>query len=79
PGYMDGLLSTRTPASLITALNQQGYQLRLFSSDGFASPLYRHALLSDFSMPTAQTQSDAHTASQWIDWLGRYAQEYNRW
>ncbi|MDI5399872.1 hypothetical protein MJN39_24245, partial [Salmonella enterica subsp. enterica serovar Kentucky] len=42
---------------------QQGYQLGLFSSDGFASPLYRQALLSDFSMPTAQTQSDAQTAS----------------
>ncbi|EYH74613.1 sulfatase, partial [Salmonella enterica subsp. enterica serovar Heidelberg str. N418] len=69
---MDGVLSTRTPAALITALNQQGYQLGLFSSDGFASPLYRQALLSDFSMPAAQTQSDAQTASQWIDWLGRY-------
>ncbi|EAP4064391.1 DUF3413 domain-containing protein [Salmonella enterica] len=79
PGYMDGVLSTRTPAALITALNQQGYQLGLFSSDGFASPLYRQALLSDFSMPAAQTQSDAQTASQWIDWLGRYAQEDNRW
>lgn len=79
PCYMDGVLSTRTPAALITALNQQGYQLGLFSSDGFASPLYRQALLSDFSMPAAQTQSDAQTASQWIDWLGRYAQEDNRW
>ncbi len=27
PSYMDGILSTRTPAALITALNQQGYQL----------------------------------------------------
>lgn len=79
PCYMDGVLSIRTPAALITALNQQGYQLGLFSSDGFASPLYRQALLSDFSMPAAQTQSDAQTASQWIDWLGRYAQEDNRW
>ena len=30
PSYMDGILSTRTPAALITALNQQGYQLGLF-------------------------------------------------
>ncbi len=37
PSYMDGILSTRTPAALITALNQQGYQLGLFSSDGFTS------------------------------------------
>ncbi|HFR7046823.1 TPA: LPS biosynthesis-modulating metalloenzyme YejM [Shigella flexneri] len=79
PSYMDGILSTRTPAALITALNQQGYQLGLFSSDGFTSPLYRQALLSDFSMPSVRTQSDDQTATQWINWLGRYAQEDNRW
>ncbi|ENB6170362.1 Inner membrane protein YejM [Escherichia coli] len=79
PSYMDGILSTRTPAALITALNQQGYQLGLFSSDGFTSPLYRQALLSDFSMPSVRTQSDELTATQWINWLGRYAQEDNRW
>ena len=45
PGYMDGVLSARIPAALITALNQQGYQLGLFSSDGFSSPLYRRAAL----------------------------------
>ncbi|ELX0215337.1 cardiolipin transport protein PbgA [Escherichia coli] len=79
PSYMDGILSTRPPAALITALNQQGYQLGLFSSDGFTSPLYRQALLSDFSMPSVRTQSDEQTATQWINWLGRYAQEDNRW
>ncbi|EFB2211278.1 LPS biosynthesis-modulating metalloenzyme YejM [Escherichia coli] len=79
PSYMDGILPTRTPAALITALNQQGYQLGLFSSDGFTSPLYRQALLSDFSMPSVRTQSDEQTATQWINWLGRYAQEDNRW
>ena len=79
PSYMDGIRSTRTPAALITALNQQGYQLGLFSSDGFTSPLYRQALLSDFSMPSVRTQSDEQTATQWINWLGRYAQEDNRW
>ncbi|HBA7248150.1 TPA: cardiolipin transport protein PbgA [Escherichia coli] len=79
PSYMDGILSTRTPAALITALNQQGYQLGLFSSDGFTSPLYRQALLSDFSMPSVRTQSDEQAATQWINWLGRYAQEDNRW
>ncbi|HAJ3102359.1 TPA: DUF3413 domain-containing protein [Escherichia coli] len=79
PSYMDGILSTRTPAALITALNQQGYQLGLFSSDGFTSPLYRQALLSVFSMPSVRTQSDEQTATQWINWLGRYAQEDNRW
>jgi len=79
PGYMDGVLSSRIPAALITGLNQQGYQLGLFSSDGFSSPLYRQALLSDFSLPTTQSQSDAQTAGQWINWLNRYAQDDNRW
>lgn len=79
PGYMDGVLSARIPAALITALNQQGYQLGLFSSDGFSSPLYRQALLSDFSLPSAKTQSDEQTANQWIGWLDRYAQDENRW
>ena len=79
PSYMDGVLSSRTPAALITALNQQGYQLGLFSSDGFSSALYRQALLSDFSLPAAKSQSDKQTADQWINWLGRYADEDNRW
>ncbi|MCU6670292.1 LPS biosynthesis-modulating metalloenzyme YejM [Enterobacteriaceae bacterium H4N4] len=79
PGYMDGVLSSRTPAALITGLNQQGYQLGLFSSDGFTSPLYRQALLSDFSLPAAKSQSDEQTAGQWITWLNRYAQDDNRW
>ncbi|SFU03797.1 hypothetical protein SAMN05192562_104129 [Kosakonia arachidis] len=79
PGYMDGVLSARIPAALITAFNQQGYQLGLFSSDDFSSPLYRQALLSDFSLPAAQTQSDEKTASQWINWLKHYAQDDNRW
>ena len=59
PGYMDGVLSARIPAALITALNQQGYQLGLFSSDGFSSPLYRQALLSDFSLPGTPAQEIA--------------------
>lgn len=79
PSYMDGVLSARIPAALITSLNQQGYQLGLFSSDGFSSPLYRQALLSDFSLPAAKAQSDEQTANQWINWLDRYAQDENRW
>jgi membrane-anchored protein YejM (alkaline phosphatase superfamily) len=63
PSYMDGVLSARIPAALITSLNQQGYQLGLFSSDGFSSPLYRQALLSDFSLPAAKAQSDEQTAT----------------
>ncbi len=79
PAYMDGVLSARIPAALITALNQQGYQLGLFASDGFNSSMYRQALLSDFSLPSAKSQSDSQTASQWMNWLTQYASEDNRW
>ena len=79
PGYMDGVLAARVPAALISALNQQGYQLGLFSSDGFESPIYRQALLSDFSLPPGKSQNDTQTASQWINWLTNNAQDETRW
>ena len=79
PGYMDGVLAARVPAALISALNQQGYQLGLFSSDGFESPIYRQALLSDFSLPPGKSQDDTQTASQWINWLTNNAQDETRW
>ena len=79
PSYMDGVMSSRIPPALITALNHQGYQLGLFSSDGFSSPLTRQALLSDFSLPPAKSQSDAQTAAQWIKWLSHDAQDDTRW
>ncbi|MFV0264690.1 MAG: LPS biosynthesis-modulating metalloenzyme YejM [Kluyvera sp.] len=79
PGYMDGVLAARIPAALISALNQQGYQLGLFSSDGFESPIYRQALLSDFSLPPGKPQNDTQTANQWINWLTNNAQEETRW
>jgi len=55
------------------------FSVGLFSSDGFNSSLYRQALLSDFSLPAAQSQSDEQTASRWINWLNQYASEDNRW
>lgn len=79
PSYMDGVLAARIPAALITGLNQQGYQLGLFSSTGFDTPLYRQALLSDFSLPAGRAQNDAQTTDQWIDWLDKYATDDNRW
>ncbi len=79
PSYMDGVMSARIPPALITALNHQGYQLGLFSSDGFSSPLNRQALLSDFSLPPVKSQSDEQTAAQWIKWLSHDAQDDTRW
>ncbi|MBP2156687.1 MULTISPECIES: LPS biosynthesis-modulating metalloenzyme YejM [Erwinia] len=79
PSYMDGVLSSRIPSTLITALGQQGYQLGLFASDGFNSPLYRQALLTDFSLPTSQSQSNADTTRQWQRWLDGHKNEGTPW
>ncbi|WP_277977197.1 LPS biosynthesis-modulating metalloenzyme YejM [Pantoea endophytica] len=67
--YMDGVLASRTPSVLLNALNAQGYQFGLFSSDGFSQPLYRQALLADYSLPQADTQPNSTTVTQWQNWL----------
>ncbi|MCH5049420.1 LPS biosynthesis-modulating metalloenzyme YejM [Pectobacterium aquaticum] len=69
--YMDGILSARKPSALITALSLQGYQFGLFSANGFNSPLYRQALLSDFSLPAPQQQGGDAIITQWQEWLNR--------
>jgi membrane-anchored protein YejM (alkaline phosphatase superfamily) len=67
--YMDGVLASRMPSALLNALNAQGYQFGLFSSDGFSQPLYRQALLADYSLPQADNQPNSTTVSQWQNWL----------
>ena len=67
--YMDGVLAARMPSALLNALNAQGYQFGLFSSDGFSQPLYRQALLADYSLPNADSQSNGATVTQWQNWL----------
>jgi membrane-anchored protein YejM (alkaline phosphatase superfamily) len=70
PTYLDGILAGRKPSALIGALSDQGYQFGLFSSDGFNAPLYRQALLTDFSLPPQPfVQNDAVTTHQWQNWL----------
>lgn len=67
--YMDGVLAMRMPSALLSALTHQGYQFGLFSSDGFSQPLYRQALLADYTLPDANGQPDGTTVSQWQNWL----------
>lgn len=69
PSYLEGILAGRKPSALISALSQQNYQFGLFSSDGFSAPLYRQALLTDFTLPAPIRQSDAATTKQWQQWL----------
>ncbi|MFZ4831660.1 LPS biosynthesis-modulating metalloenzyme YejM [Rouxiella sp. Mn2063] len=69
PTYLDGVINSRKPSALISALTQQNYEFGLFASDGFNSRLYRQALLSDFSLPAPVQQDDAQTTQQWQLWL----------
>ncbi|MBD2799858.1 DUF3413 domain-containing protein [Xenorhabdus sp. M] len=68
-GYLDGILNARKPSMLLNALTRQEYQFGLFSSDGFQTPLYRQAILTDYSLPVTNKQSDALTVKQWHQWL----------
>lgn len=77
--YMDGVLSARTPSALVSSLNQQGYQFGLFSSNGFDNPLYRQALLSDFSLSVPVIQRDVDTIQQWQTWLETGTQSTSPW
>ncbi len=79
PSYMDGVLSSRIASTLIGTLGQQGYQFGLFASDGFNSPLYRQALLSDFSLPEAREQSNDQTTGQWQNWLNGHKDDRSPW
>ncbi|MEG3135153.1 LPS biosynthesis-modulating metalloenzyme YejM [Rouxiella sp. T17] len=69
PTYLPGIITSRKPSALMNSLAQQNYEFGLFASDGFNSPLYRQALLSDFSLPPAMRQNDAQTTQQWQQWL----------
>ncbi len=69
PTYIDGILAGKKSSALITALSQQNYQFGLFSAPGFNTPLYRQALLSDFSLPQPIAQSNSATTEQWQNWL----------
>ena len=79
PGYMDGVLSSRIPSTLVSTLSQQGYQFGLFASDGFTSPLYRQALLADFSLPAVHQQSNEQTTMQWQNWLNKHSDDQGAW
>lgn len=77
--YMDGVLTARMPSVLLGALSTQGYQFGLFSAGGFSQPLYRQALLSDYTLPPSGEQTNAETFTQWQNWLGRLRSDTTPW
>lgn len=73
--YLDNILNERHASVLIEALQHQGYQFGLFSTDGFSSPLFRQAILADYSLPTKAADSDEQTITQWRTWLSSLKSE----
>lgn len=79
PNYYNSILASHKSSVLIDTLSKQQYNLGLFSSDGFDHPLYRYALLSDFSVPTeAVNQSFSATTGLWLSWYNEQNQLANR-
>lgn len=78
PSYLDSILNSRTPSALIEALKYHNYQFGLFSSDGFSSPLFRHAILADYSLPEHSAGNDYQTTNEWVKWLSNI-QSDTRW
>lgn len=67
--YFNSILASHKSSALLNTIVQQRYNLGLFSSDGFAEPLYRYALLSDFSMSAVAEQSNPETTQNWTEWF----------
>lgn len=69
PSYLDSVLSSRKNSALFDALSYRNYQLALFSTDGFQTPLFKQAVLSDFSIPTSRSDNNDATINSWRNWL----------
>lgn len=67
--YHNGVLASKAPSTLLSALAKRHYQFGLFASDGFKQPLYRQALLADYSVPSVDNQTDEQTVNQWRSWF----------
>ncbi|QIQ21753.1 DUF3413 domain-containing protein [Zophobihabitans entericus] len=69
PNYYNSILASHTSSVLLDGLTRQRYNLGLFSTDGFNQPLYRHALLSNFSLPKPKFTNNGTVTKYWEEWL----------
>ena len=74
PTYLDGILADKMPAVLTDSIKQQGYQFSMFSTDGFAAPLYRQAMLPDASLDHNKV-SNKEMIQHWLIWQNRRDKE----
>lgn len=68
PNYYNSILAGHKPSVLLDAINYRHYNLGLFSYDGFAEPLYRTALLSNFTIPETKKLSNKQVTDNWMAW-----------
>ncbi|MDF7667766.1 DUF3413 domain-containing protein [Orbaceae bacterium ESL0727] len=68
PNYYNSILASHKPSVLLDTVASERYNLGFFSADGFAEPLYRHALLSNFTLPDPQKQTNKQTTDYWMAW-----------
>ncbi len=68
PNYYNSILAGHKTSVLFDTVTKQHYNLGLFSADGFSEPLYRYALLSNFSIPDSKKQSNKLTTDYWMAW-----------
>ncbi|OCG19576.1 DUF3413 domain-containing protein [Gilliamella sp. WF3-4] len=68
PNYYNSILVGHKPSVLFEAATKRQYNLGLFSVDGFAEPLYRSALLSNFSISEPKKQTNKQITESWMAW-----------
>lgn len=72
-GYLRSMQISRTPSALLTTLSDEGYQFGFFSDTNFNQPLYRQALLADFSLANPNQRATSPLAKQWQQWFSGLA------
>ena len=68
PNYYNSILAGHKTSVLFDTVTKQHYNLGLFSVDGFSEPLYRYALLSNFSIPDSKKQTNKLATNYWMAW-----------
>ena len=68
PNYYNSILAGHKPSVLLETVTKQHYNVGLFSANGFSEPLYRYALLSNFTTPDGKKISNKQTTDNWRVW-----------
>lgn len=75
PNYYEAVLGGKMRSALLNMLLRQEYNISFFAAEGFESPLFKQALLSDFSVSSAQKKRNNEIVVEWGNWLEKQAPE----